>query len=103
MVTWSIRRKGSTPEEIFVNWEDVKNIVGANEMKNIPMGAVGIYSYSERIKVGLQQIMAGTRNFSLPVISRRDIMSLSEECAKVTGIPYLMDAYREEAIAILNS
>ena len=47
--------------------------------------------------------MAGTRNFSLSSISRRDIMSLTEECAKVTGIPYLMDAYREEAIAILNS
>jgi glutamate synthase domain-containing protein 2 len=94
---------GSTPEEIFVNWEDVKNIVGADEMKNIPLGAVGIYSYSEKIKVGLQQLMAGTRNFSLGSINRRDLMSLTEECAKVTGIPYLMDAYREEAIAILNS
>jgi glutamate synthase domain-containing protein 2 len=99
----TVSQYGSTPEEIFVNWEDVKSIVGAEEMKNIPLGAVGIYSYCERIKVGLQQLMAGTRNFSLPVISRRDLMSLSEECAKVTGIPYLMDAYREEAIAILNS
>jgi len=98
----TVSQFGSTAEEIFVNWEDVKNIVGADEMKNIPLGAVGIYSYSEKIKVGLQQLMAGTRNFSLPVISRRDIMSLSEECTRVTGIPYLMDAYREEAIAILN-
>jgi len=81
----------------------VKHIVGANEMKNIPLGAVGIYSYAEKIRVGLQQLMAGARCFSIPVISRNDIMSLSEECTKVTGIPYLMDAYREEAIAILNS
>jgi hypothetical protein len=29
-------------------------------------------------------------------------MSLTEECAKATGIPYLMDAYREEATAILE-
>ena len=29
-------------------------------------------------------------------------MSLTEECAKVTGIPYLMNAYREEAIDILE-
>jgi glutamate synthase domain-containing protein 2 len=99
----TVSQYGSTPEEIFVNWEDVKNIVGANEMKNIPYGAIGIYSYSQKIKVGLQQLMAGTRNFSLSTISRRDIMSLTEECVKVTGIPYLMDAYREEAIAILNS
>jgi glutamate synthase domain-containing protein 2 len=99
----TVSQFGSTPEEIFVNWEDVKNIVGAKEMKNIPLGAVGIYSYSEKIKVGLQQLMAGTRNFSLPAISRRDIMSLTRECTDVTGIPYLMDAYREEAISILNS
>ena len=53
--------------------------------------------------VGLQQLMAGTRCFSVPAISRRELMSLTEECANVTGIPYLMDAYREEAMAILES
>jgi glutamate synthase domain-containing protein 2 len=93
---------GSTPEEIFVCYEDVKSIVGADEMKNIPLGAVGIYSYAEKIRVGLQQLMAGTRCFSVPVINRRHLMSLTEECARVTGIPYLMDAYREEALKILG-
>jgi len=93
---------GSTPEEIFVNYEDVKNIVGADEMKHIPLGAVGIYSYADKLKVGLQQLMAGARCFSVPAITRREIMSLTEECAKVTGIPYLMDAYRAEAEAILG-
>jgi glutamate synthase domain-containing protein 2 len=94
---------GSTPEEIFVNYEDVKNIVGADEMKHIPLGAVGIYSYADKLKVGLQQLMAGARCFSVPTITRRELMSLTEECAKVTGIPYLMDAYRAEAEAILKS
>ena len=81
----------------------MKNIVGASEIKNIPLGAIGIYSYSEKIKVGLQQIMAGARCFSIPAITRRELMSLTEECAKVTGIPYLMDCYRDEAMQILNS
>jgi glutamate synthase domain-containing protein 2 len=99
----TVSQFGTTPEQIFVNWEDVKNIVGAKEMKNIPWGAVGIYSYSERIKVGLQQLMAGARCFSIPVIGRKDIMSLTEECVKVTKIPYLMDAYRHEAMEVLNS
>lgn len=93
---------GSTPEEIFICYEDVKNIVGADEMKNIPLGAVGIYSYSEKIRVGLQQLMAGARCFSVPVITRRELMSLTDECTKVTAIPYLMDAYREEAMNILG-
>ncbi len=94
---------GSTPEEIFVSYEDVKQVVGREEMESIPLGAIGIYSYTQKLKVGLQQIMAGNRNFSVPTISRRDIMSLTQECAQVTGIPYVMDAYREEALAVLDS
>ena len=99
----TVSQFGSTPEEIFINYEDVKSIVGCDEMKHIPLGAVGIYSYSEKIRVGLQQIMAGARCFSVPAITRHEIMSLTEECAAVTDIPYLMDAYREEAMAILES
>jgi glutamate synthase domain-containing protein 2 len=98
----TVSQFGSTPEEIFVCYEEVKDLVGADEMKNIPLGALGIYSYSQKIRVGLQQLMAGARCFSIPAISRRDLMSLTDECAKVTGIPYLMDAYREEAIDILE-
>ena len=98
----TVSQFGSTPEEIFVCYEDVKDLVGADEMKNIPLGALGVYSYCEKIRVGLQQIMAGARCFSIPAISRSDLMSLTEECTKVTGIPYLMNAYREEAIDILE-
>ena len=99
----TVSQFGSTPEEIFVCYEQVKDIVGANEMKNIPLGAIGIFSYSDKIKVGLQQLMAGARCFSVPVISRNELMSLTEDCAKVTGIPYLMDAYKKEAVKILTS
>ncbi len=98
----TVSQFGTTPEEIFINYEDVKNIVGSEEIKNIPLGAIGIYSYSEKIRVGLQQLMAGARCFSIPAITRNELMSLTEECAKVTGIPYLMDAYREEALHVLN-
>ncbi len=98
----TVSQFGSTPEEIFVNYEDVKSIVGAKEMKNLPLGAVGIYSYCEKLRIGLQQLMAGARCFSIPAITRNELMSLTEECARVTGIPYLMEAYREEAMKILS-
>jgi glutamate synthase domain-containing protein 2 len=98
----TVSQFGSTPEEIFVCYEEVKNLVGADEMKNIPLGAIGIYSYVQKLKVGLQQIMAGNRNFNITTISRMDLMSLTEECVKVTGIPYVMNAYREEALAVLE-
>jgi glutamate synthase domain-containing protein 2 len=99
----TVSQFGSTPEEIFINYEDVRNIVGAKEMKKIPLGAVGIYSYIDKLRVGLQQLMAGARCFSTPAITRGELISLSEECARVTGIPYLMEAGREEALKILNS
>lgn len=98
----TISAYGTTPEEIFVCYERVKDLVGSSEIKKIPLGAIGIYSYVDKIKVGLQQIMAGARCFSLNAISRKDLMSLTDECAKVTKIPYLMDCYRDEAMEILN-
>jgi glutamate synthase domain-containing protein 2 len=93
---------GKTPEEIFINYEKVKDIVGAGEIGNIPLGAIGIYSYVDKLKVGLQQLMAGARRFNIQVINRKDLMALTEECSKVTGIPYLMDCYREDALKILE-
>ncbi len=98
----TVSQHGNSVEEIFVNYEAVKDLVGAEEIKNIPLGALGIYSYSDKIKVGLQQLMAGARCFNVSSVSRKELMSLTEECAKVTGIPYVMDAYRAEAEAILN-
>lgn len=93
---------GSTIEEIFVCYEAVKDIVGSKEIKNIPLGAIGIYSYSDKIRVGLQQLMAGARCFNTESITRNELMSLTEECAKVTKIPYLMECGREEALSILK-
>ncbi|MDD4981073.1 MAG: FMN-binding glutamate synthase family protein [Candidatus Omnitrophica bacterium] len=92
---------GKTEKEIFVCYEELADRYG-KDMKNIPLGAVGIYSFVQKIRVGLQQLMAGSRNFRLSTISRDDLMSLTEEAAKVCGIPYVMDAYRKEAEAILD-
>jgi len=97
----TVSEYGKTEKEIFIYYEELADKFG-NEMKDIPLGAIGIYSYAQRIKVGLQQLMAGSRNFRIDTISRKDLMALTEEAAKVSGIPYVMDAYREEAEAILN-
>jgi len=98
----TVSQFGSKPEEIFVCYEKVLDMVGSKEIKNIPLGALGIFSYSDKLKVGLQQIMAGARCFNVPSITRNELMSLTEECANVTGIPYVMNSYRKEAMDILN-
>ena len=46
--------------------------------------------------------MAGSRNFRIDTISRSDLMALTEDAARVSGVPYVMDAYREEAEAIID-
>ncbi len=98
----TVSRYGKNPEEIFICYDELAEKYG-KKMKEIPLGAIGIYSFSQKLKVGLQQLMAGTRNFRLNTISRKDVMALTEDAAKVSGIPYVMDAYREEADAVLGS
>jgi len=92
---------GKTEKEIFVSYEELADKYG-NKMKDIPLGAIGIYTFAQKIKVGLQQLMAGSRNFRINTISRKDLMALTEEAGKISGIPYVMDAYRQEAETILG-
>ena len=97
----TVSKFGQTAKEIFVCYDELEEKYG-KDMKDIPLGAVGIYSFSKKIQVGLQQLMAGSRNFKLDTITRRDIMALTEEAAKITGIDYVMNAYRQEAEAVLE-
>ena len=97
----SVSKYGSDVKEIFVAYAELEEKFGS-DIKNIPLGAVGIYTYCQKFRVGLQQLMAGSRNFRLSTISRKDLMALTEEAAKISGIPYVMDAYGEEANKILE-
>lgn len=96
----TVAQFGSKVEEIFVCYQELKEKYG-REMDEIPLGAVGIYTFAQKMKAGLQQLMAGSRNFNVFSIARRDLMALTEEAAQVSGIPYVMDAYRQEAEDIL--
>jgi glutamate synthase domain-containing protein 2 len=96
----TVSKFGTKVDEIFVSYEELRLKYG-KEIEKLPLGAIGIYTASQKIRTGLQQLMAGSRNFNLSTITRRDLMSLTEECEKVTGIPYVMRAYRKEAEKIL--
>jgi hypothetical protein len=65
------------------------------------MGAVGVYTYASRFRTGIQQLMAGSRNFRLSTITRDDLMALTEEAAGVSGIEYVMTARYDEAMGQL--
>ncbi|MBI4772876.1 MAG: FMN-binding glutamate synthase family protein [Deltaproteobacteria bacterium] len=97
----TVLKYGSTKEQIFVCYEELKEKYG-KELDNIPLGAIGIYSAGEKLRVGLQQLMAGARKWRVDLITRKELFSLTEEAAKVTGIPFVMDAYRQEALDIID-
>ncbi len=99
----SISQFGTKVEEVFVCYETLVQKYGQDTVNELPLGAIGIYTFVDKLKVGLQQLMAGSRNYQVATIGRKDVMSLTEEAARISGIPYVMDAYREEAERVLGA
>ncbi len=94
---------GTTPEKFFVATPELKKTYG-ERFKDIPWEAVGLYSYlNGRVKVGLQQLMAGARKWKLNLLDRGDLVSLTERAAKVTGIPLVEDSEKGAIERILDS
>jgi hypothetical protein len=99
----TVTAHGKYPEEIFAGWEPVQAKVGADEMKNIPYGAVAMYAFADKLGCGLQQMMAGARKFNLDEMERSDLVSVNRETEEVTDIPFMTEAENEKALKILNS
>jgi glutamate synthase domain-containing protein 2 len=97
----SVQALGKNPEEIFSSWENVKNIVGAEEMKNVPFGAIAMHGYCDKLGCGLQQFMAGARKFSLSAITRADLISANKETEAITKIPFMTESLDNAAKEIL--
>ncbi len=98
----TVSKFGTKKEEIFVCYEELKGKYGKDADK-MPLGALGIYSASQKLRVGLQQLMAGSRKWRPDLIERKDLFALTEEAAKVTGLAYVMNAYRDEALAVIDA
>lgn len=97
-----VERFGTTKDEIFVTSTELRNKIGAEQFEELPTGAIGLYTYYERLAQGLRQLMAGCRKFSTQHISRDDIASLTHEAAQISGIPYVMDVDKDEVNSILR-
>jgi glutamate synthase domain-containing protein 2 len=104
-------QEGNLPREIAKYGDSVEHIFEAaselmekygDRFRDLPLGAVAMYGYCDRVSTGLRQLMAGARKFALKHLSRGDLIALTKEAAEVTGIPYVMDADREEVDKILK-
>lgn len=86
---------------LFAVGTQLKDRFGSDFAK-LPPGAIGMYSYIDRMRQGLQQLMAGARKFALEYIDRDDLVALTREAADVSGIPYVMEHDLEEVDKILG-
>jgi glutamate synthase domain-containing protein 2 len=95
-----IERFGTSVDEVFVTAPELREKFG-DRFGKLPVGAIGYYTYYQRLAQGLRQLMAGARKFALRYVDRNDIAALTREAAAISGIPYVTDVDQEEAEKIL--
>jgi len=98
-----VERFGDSIDEIFVTSAELRHQLGDAEFEKLPTGAIGLYTYYERLAQGLRQLMAGSRKFTTAHISRDDIAAITPEAAQISGITYLMDLDKEAVARLLDS
>ncbi len=98
-----IERFGNSKDEIFVTASMLRKELGDEQFEKLPTGAIGLYTYYERLAQGLRQLMAGSRKFALEHISRDDIAALTREATDISGIQYIMDVDQAEVDRMLDS
>ena len=96
-----IQRFGLGVDEIFVTAHELRQKLG-DRFNKLPVGALGVFTYNERLAQGLRQFMAGARKFALQYITRDDICTLTHEASKISGIPYVMDIDKAAAAKMLD-
>jgi len=96
-----VERFGSSADEIFVTAPELRRKF-KERFKDIPTGAMGLYTYFKRLSQGVRQLMAGNRKFALSYIGRDDIAALTKEAADISGIPFITDVDKDEVRKILK-
>jgi hypothetical protein len=94
-------RYGNNVESVFVEASRLKKKFG-KDFEDLPTGAIGLYTYNQRLTQGLKQLMCGARKFALQHITRNDIVALTTEAARASGIKYVMDVDKKEVEKILS-
>lgn len=96
-----LSKYGETIEQTFASSATLKKKLG-KDFDKLPPGAIGMYTYYDRLSTGLKQFMSGARKFALKHISRDDIFALTPEASNISGVSYVMDADRAEVDKILG-
>lgn len=77
-----LKKFGNTKEELFLELGELRTLYG-DMADEIPLGAVGAYSYLKKIAFGLQHFAALNRKFDIDLIDASDVIPLTEEAKKL--------------------
>jgi len=69
---------GSTIEEIFCDLADLRALYGI-EANQFPTGAIGVFSYLNKIAFGLKHFAALNRKFNMDLLDKSDLIPLTSE------------------------
>jgi glutamate synthase domain-containing protein 2 len=105
MMAKKMKKEGKDVEsgylELFAVGAQLKERFGS-DFNKLPAGAIGLYSYVDRLRQGMQQFMAGARKFALQHIDRNDLVALTREASDISGISYVMESDQKEIDKILG-
>lgn len=74
----NLKKYGSTVEEIFGDLPDLRALYGL-EANNFSLGAVGVFSYLNKINFGIKHFAALNRKFDTMLLNREDLIPLTAE------------------------
>lgn len=72
------KKYGSSVQEIFGDLPDLRALYG-KEADNFSPGAIGVFSYLNKIAFGIQHFAALNRKFTLDLLRKRDLIPLTPE------------------------
>ena len=72
------KKYGETVEEIFADLPDLRALYGT-QANHFPTGAIGVFSYLNKIGFGLKHFAALNRKFDLSLLNKTDLIPLTSE------------------------
>jgi len=95
-------RFGKSVSTIFENYK-VLEAVYSQRVQSFTPGTMGVYSYLERVSVGLRQLMALNRKFDIKLLSRDDLIAMTDLSQKITHLDSLETKLSKEINALTES
>ena len=72
------KQYGSTVQEIFADLPDLRYIYG-KQADDFPTGAIGVFSYLNKMAFGLKHFAALNRKFDIDLVDSSDLIPLTQD------------------------